>query len=345
MMTVRQMRTWLAIISLFVVTACALQQAPPLGTGDQLATNSGDGSGIGGTGIVGTITGYGSIYINGQEIFLQRNTRIEEHGKIHAATHLAIGMRAEVLADEDNGRLIARLISLRSAVVGPVQAINIKSKHITVMGQNVVLATKSFNGVRIGDTLRISGQRLANGDIKASYIDKASTPDKVSVYGPISRLGQNDFWIAGLRIQSIDALKGSLQTGQWVQVSGHYESGRLAATTVQIMPTLPFEGHAKRLLLELDSPASAISEFRQLRPWRARLQTDSVIDLRVNDAGGWELHQQTTLKGLPQGKATAPANHITHDRNMMPTRHKRQQRFEQPSMPARPMSPSPGKWH
>ncbi|HMF27429.1 MAG TPA: DUF5666 domain-containing protein, partial [Candidatus Cybelea sp.] len=96
--------------------------------------------GIGGTGIVGTITGFASVCVNGIEVHVDASTRVDANGAAFAPNRLAIGHVVAVDARGHGPEVHARRISVLFEVAGPITAIDRSGGRIHVMGQAVDLA-------------------------------------------------------------------------------------------------------------------------------------------------------------------------------------------------------------
>ena len=104
----------------------------------------GDGEdGMGGTGlqaanrvgVIGTITGFGSICVNGERIAFDADTPVELDGSRVTTRALAVGHVVAVEARRTRNGLRAEHISVRHAVVGPVTRVDAKGGRFYVMGK------------------------------------------------------------------------------------------------------------------------------------------------------------------------------------------------------------------
>jgi hypothetical protein len=234
------------------------------GTGKPLQKH-GTGSGIGGTGqvaynngiggtgqpvqqaglIEGTITGFGSICVNGIEIHYTANTPLNIDGqptKSHDA--LAIGQVVSVGVSGVGQEVTANKIHIVHAARGPISAIDFTNGQMIVMGQTVQLPpqvdpSSSFNGLQMGDFVSISGLRTAKGNIVASRVDKQPirpAVPSVSLSGRVSSISGNSFSIQGMKINSPQAK--SLSIGQSVQVTGRMAANHIKADNITLTQNL-----------------------------------------------------------------------------------------------------------
>ncbi|MBI3609560.1 MAG: hypothetical protein HY204_02525 [Nitrospirae bacterium] len=130
-------------------------------------------------GVVGKITGFGSVFVNGVE-FDTTGTTITKDGDAAAQDDLAIGMVVTVHgtfnADGTTGS--ASSIEYKDDLEGVIQDINAPNLTLTVMSQKVVAdaATRyenvgDFSGLNVGNVIEVSGFVNADGSIQATFIE------------------------------------------------------------------------------------------------------------------------------------------------------------------------------
>jgi len=131
------------------------------------------GNGLGGTGIIGEITGFGSIFVNGIEIEYDNKTPFTMNGKTVAYQSLAIGDVVEVLTTNGRQHTDARTINVRHEVIGEVDSVNPQTHSFTVQGQTIIPASKNHPLPTMGDRLAVSGFRINSQEIQATRITPA----------------------------------------------------------------------------------------------------------------------------------------------------------------------------
>jgi len=149
-------------------------------------TGFADDDGIGGVGVYGTITGLGSICVNGLEIRYERDVSVMIFGEPSHASRLGVGHVVWVVAQRaqpgsdvgDPPQWVARSITAFNQRVGRVEAIG--AGQIRVGGETIVwldsapmFAQPGEAGFEVGDWVAISGLRRADGTLVASRIDSA----------------------------------------------------------------------------------------------------------------------------------------------------------------------------
>ena len=144
------------------------------------------GVGTGGTGsfAVGTISGFGSVIVNGVRYDDSRATILDDDDNSVSSSSLSIGqvveLRGEVSDDGLTGT--ASSIAYYSALKGPVTAVNVGAGTVTVFGQVVnVTATTLFEDVSglaalaVGNVIEVYGLPDASGAITATRIELEAT--------------------------------------------------------------------------------------------------------------------------------------------------------------------------
>ena len=138
-----------------------------------LASCGGGTGGAGVTGSFGTITAFGSVFVNGVE-FSTSGATIVLDGNPAAESNLRVGMVVTVSGPR-SGSGSATRIEVDDAVKGFVEA-KLDANHWTVMGQTVLVddQTRFENNVQpgVGDFAEVHGLVVASGTISGSFIEK-----------------------------------------------------------------------------------------------------------------------------------------------------------------------------
>ncbi len=207
-------------------------------------------SGIGGTGIVfGTITGFGSIYVNGDRYRTGSSDFIVDGDLDKSQDDLAVGMVVRLRVEIENGVRTNNAVEVEydDEVQGPVAAVPVdvpgsggKLKTFEVFGQTVTVdATTtifdgtSFDGLGAGEIVEVSGFRSSPTAINASYVqrkgDVQSGVSEVELRGTIENhdAGAREFMLGTVRVTydgstEIEVADGGLADGQYVEVEGIY---------------------------------------------------------------------------------------------------------------------------
>lgn len=199
--------------------------------------------GIGGTGFSsGTITGFGSVFVNGVE-FNTDDAVITLDGDLASESDLGIGMVVVVEADFDSNGLTgkAKRIMYEAIVEGVVDTINLVDESLVVLGQAVrtnqetVFDGVGFDELAVGNIVEVSGFTNSSGIVQATRIEFKSerfvpNTTELEVTGMVENLDESamTFRIGGLVIDFSSALlidlpDGRLTNGSLVEVESTEE--------------------------------------------------------------------------------------------------------------------------
>jgi hypothetical protein len=214
--------------------------------------------GIGGTGIVGIITGFGSVWVNGVEVQYDTKTQVAENAATASSNDLAIGDVVVIEANGSDNALQASKISVVNAVEGLVTAVDKASGKLTVLGQTVRITSKTISDdkqshqsaqqLMPNDYIKVSGLRLANGEIVASRIERTAAIAEPSLVGPITAINGNTVSVYGMQI--IASATDKLSVGQEISASGQLKDGQLAARIITSSPFTQLFGRAEHINLQ-----------------------------------------------------------------------------------------------
>jgi len=237
------------VIARFLVGLCFLFVLDGCGMSGDTQTA---GGGSGGTGIsAGSVTAFGSIFVNGVE-FETGKAAFTVDGRPGASQNdLAIGMVVTVKGSFSGTAGNAVTVAYRDVVEGFVDQ-KVNANTLLVMGQTVEVDEKTryqnvtgIDQINVGDILEISGFVKGPGLVAASFVKKKTTlPIDYEIHGFVSAhdpLGKT-FSIGALTVNYAGAsvvnglpLNGSWN-GQLLAVTGdsyNPVSGALNATAVQ----------------------------------------------------------------------------------------------------------------
>lgn len=128
--------------------------------------------GIGGTGIIGIITGFGSIFVNGYEIDYTPLQLVEsDFGRVSPST-LRRGQVVRIVAAGEGTHLSAKSLAVEHEIIGPVVNVDKSRQQIIVLDQVIdVRAIKDMSPIKAGQWVAVSGFRDARGIVRASLIE------------------------------------------------------------------------------------------------------------------------------------------------------------------------------
>ncbi len=215
---------------------------------DRLATNTSpdDESGVGGTGIIGAITGFGSIFVNGVEVEIDRHTQLSVDGRPVDDYTFTRGDVVEILAT-GSGLMHARRLAVRHEVIGAVEQVDVSTGQFGVLGQTILRPESSGRLPRIGERVKVSGFRDSAGRIYATRVAPAGKASAL-ITGELRRTDSGELRIGDQRI----ALRGdgTIRAGTFVRVTGRIRNGVLETMHATSLDTAPFGAAVRRLLVQ-----------------------------------------------------------------------------------------------
>jgi len=233
-----------ALSAAIMVSAC----------GGDGSLGGGDTAGIGGSGFIssGTVTGFGSVFVNGVE-FETGSAIFEIEDESLSQSDLRVGMVVQVegTINPDGITGTATGIQYSDDIEGPISSIGINvdlaEKTLTVLGKTVIISNTetAFEGVTYadiapGNVIEVSGFIDQNGALRASYIElKSISFNAASIFeikGFITNLSGTSFTVQGINVDAsaanISDLPTGLQSNVLVEVKGTYDGTTITATEV-----------------------------------------------------------------------------------------------------------------
>ena len=214
--------------------------------------------GISGSGrpvALGTIDGFGSIFVNGVE-FETDDAQIFLDGQRGSEADLDVGMvvlvKGSVNADGKTG--IAETVIFDDEVEGPIAAISMNTdgdaKLITVLGADVIVEKTgtvfegvTFDTLAVGDVVEVSGFPEGIANLRATRVEKKSSRytagSQIEVKGSVSGLTDTTLMI---RDQLVDYSGAKLSEfknrspadGDYVEVKGILQGNTLVASYIEL---------------------------------------------------------------------------------------------------------------
>ena len=151
----------------------------------------------------GPITGFGSVIINGVRFDVSTARVANDDDEAQSEDDLKLGMVAEVEAgeitrDSTGSHGHAKSIHFRSAIIGPVDAIDIPTRLLVVLGQTVDVSNTTVFGdslpngpfsIAVGDVLEIFGMLDRNtGHYLATRIEAKANASFFKLRGIVTNL-------------------------------------------------------------------------------------------------------------------------------------------------------------
>ncbi|MEO7386397.1 MAG: DUF5666 domain-containing protein [Gammaproteobacteria bacterium] len=218
------------------------------------------GGGGGGGGFVGidrlgvtngTITGFGSIFVNGVE-YSTTGADFDIDDSPGSQGDLEVGQQVTIewSSTDDGVTRRGNVIRYDDTLEGPIGSIDLANQSLIILGQVVIvdgatsfdneIVPRDLTGLAEGDVVKVSGQVDGNGSVRATRIDFSENLDDFEVRGVIESLDEisETFILNGLTVDYTGVLDlPDLANGLFVEVgSDEFDSGSgtLFATTIQL---------------------------------------------------------------------------------------------------------------
>ncbi len=198
----------------------------------------------------GTITGFGSIFVNGVEWRTSgAGISVDDGPGTEADLRLGqvVTVRGTLDANGAGGR--AESIDFDNEVEGPIASIDAAAASFVVLGQVVLTSPDTvfddsivggFAGLAVGDEVEVSGYRDAAGAIRATRVEQHDAGDDFEVKGVVSGLDPvaKTFLLGSLVVNYAGAVledfgSDTLGNGDFVEVEGDFAGGVLVADKVE----------------------------------------------------------------------------------------------------------------
>ncbi len=220
-------------------------------------SSGGDLAGIGGSGFVstGTVTGFGSVFVNGVEFETNAST-FELEDASGSESDLRIGMVVQVSGtiNADGVTGTATAIRYGDELEGPIANTsadpNTGETSFDILGINVVASTAetAFEDMTMADladgkVIEVSGFFDNSDVLRATYIElksnTSSPTTQFEIKGTITGLSGTSFTLRGVNVNAaaanLEDLPNGLQNDLFVEVKGTYDTNTstLNATRVE----------------------------------------------------------------------------------------------------------------
>lgn len=231
-----------------ILAACGSEGAPSV---------SASGSGSGSASTSGTVTDFGSVFVNGKKFEADnvgvRRDGVTERCTINPVTTCGFkkGMVVTVNGSFNGSQHTASSIQQKDAVEGLVQSVAGNGLSLVVMGQTVVIDNTTLiddnipgrniqNLVAGTDNVEVNGHIRPNGIIQATFIEKKLVGVTPEVRGFVNnhasgsatfRIGTLTVNYSGADISDMPVPNGNNWDGRFVEVKG---SNFVSATTTLI---------------------------------------------------------------------------------------------------------------
>lgn len=300
------------------LTACRFQPPEPRTTEglQHVASDRGLGGsgvssedrGLGGSGmragIIGVVTGFASLCVNGYEVELDGGSVVTIEGHPATPADIHLGQLVVIEAEEADGKLRAASVDVRLAAMGPVSAISDDRKTLTLLGQTVRLADTPgarTENLAPGDWVAVSGLRAPDTVIEGTSVVRLPQAGARAMVAGVLRADVT----AGLGIGALRVGAPTFTAGDAVVVEGRPLDGRL--TVEQVRPQLEarFTAGVRDLSVQTFVPSDRLmglrispTEMRPATPMGSPIQMEGRLAL-----GNTFIPDRITIPALPRDGA------------------------------------------
>jgi len=251
-MKLAKLVSWLAAGATLALAACGGG-----GSAGGIGGTGGGGGGIGGTGVAyGTITAFGSVWVNGVEYDTTSTVFKSDDNTTLARGQDDLRRGMVVRVDGSVSGATAATITVDESVKGFVEQV-IDDNRMVVMGQTIQIDNSNSPdstrfekngtaGVRpvAGDYVHVHGLVAGAGVIAAGFVEAKAPPTPLvfAVKGTVSAQTSTTLQIGALTVSIAGADTGNMPAGSWIGVqvdvkgsacSGQPVCGTLTATRVE----------------------------------------------------------------------------------------------------------------
>ncbi len=254
------------------------------------------GGGIGGTGkAVGTITAFGSIFVNGVE-HSTAGVPISVNGSAATENDLDVGMK--VVISKNHGQTEA--VEYDPDLSGPVNNVDLAAGTLDVMGRTVVVnSTTVFKGVsglgglNTGELVEVSGFSDSAGRLRAAYIRRDNAIQVFSIEGTVSNHDQaaKTFSIGSLSVDySGVSSPPAFGNGSYVDVKGTMPGNMLVAVSLELDRLLPSAASGDDMEIEgiitsVTSPTDfKLNGLRVVTTANTKFEHGTSADIKIDNA-------------------------------------------------------------
>lgn len=280
----------------------------------------------------GTITGFGSVFVNGVKFNTDNATISRGDDSVNDVRELEIGMVVRVQGDIQNR--IASSVSFEEDVKGPADG-PVIGASFSVMGQTIitdpatVFNNTSLSAIAAGDILEISGLRNADDDIVAHFVEKKTNPANVNRYSLIGNVRNLDTNARTFNIDNLaidysganvnDLAAGNPVAGQLVEVkddSKAYVPGsfNLIATKVEPQNRLGNGGIAGAKV-EIESIVTQVNSASEFVIGNLLVRTSASTLFLFGTADNVVAGARLEVEGVLDGNGALQANKVKFEDN------------------------------
>src|SRR6202048_245111 len=301
----------------------------------------GGGSGMSGTTpsgsapvmATGTITGFGSIYVNGVH-FKTTSATIRKNGQVVAQSALKVGEIARIKGskNDSDGTGNAESVDVDESVVGPIATIDTTLNTLTMLGQTVKIdggtsfradiKPADITGLKMNDFVEVSGLIAADGSITATRIGRDASAGTLQVLGTLASVDTvaHTFKINALIVNYSNLTgftSGQPANGDLVEVQGTtFDSATTTLTATRVDKQMSDEEQAgDHRDMEHEGLITRFVSATDFDVAGAAVTTTSATVYRNGTAADLALNVKVEVEGSPNSSNVVVADVISFHRN------------------------------
>jgi hypothetical protein len=279
---------------------------------------------------VGTITGFGSIFVNGVEFDTSGATfTIDDNPGVESDLQVGQVVRVSGTIDDNGITGSADDVVFDNEVEGAITSIDVATGEIVVLGQVIVIdaatafddrfADPSINGLAVGDLVEVSGFPDASGVIRASRIEPGDANGDLEVRGEVSNLdaANSHFDLNGLTVDYSGATLddfggGAPANGDFVEVHGSSvdANGVLIATRVE-REDGPLDGVGNDVQVEVEGLITRFASATDFDVAGQPVTTTSGTEFENGDAADLALDVKVEAEGFIDDSGVLVADKVS----------------------------------
>jgi Domain of unknown function (DUF5666) len=187
--------SWLSSVFAGLLVALAVVAC---GGGGSVASVGSGGTGTVGVYNVGTVTGFGSVFVNGVR-FDDTGASVSDEDGMRSLNDLRLGMVVRVQGSVNaNGSATASSFAFDSELLGPVRSLNTASKTLVILGQTVAVDANTvfdsslpagFSSLQVTQTVEVHGYLNPSANtLQATFIELKNNPNRYKLSGTVTNL-------------------------------------------------------------------------------------------------------------------------------------------------------------
>lgn len=168
------------------------------GGASSVASVGSGGTGTVGLYTVGTITGFGSVFVNGVR-FEDTGASVNDEDGARSLADLRLGMVVRVKGSANaSGNSNANSFSFDSELLGPVRSINTANKTLVILGQTVAVDANTvfdaslpagFSSLQVAQIVEVHGYLNTNANVlQATFLEVKNNPNRYKISGTVANL-------------------------------------------------------------------------------------------------------------------------------------------------------------